>query len=335
MVTVISDYATVLSCYCIVLSALLIVRRSKLTSRTWPIFFFLTCVIIYLIIDFFSKGIVQTVLVAGPSLLPFSFWLVSKSLFSDEPILALKSFIIGILLLVVYYSLSHLYQQGLFTNMAFFISRVISLLFVLLAIYEAQKGKEEDLINKRKQLRNVFTYTISVIVLLTLMAELGLQKTDQELPKLIQRVSILIFATYFLLQNTHWKEFFFLEKSQPAEITDHQLIDRIQLKMTDDNFYSQESLTIGKLAEGLNEQEYILRQAINQQLGYRNFTDFLNSYRIAEAKKILKDLAERKVTVLEVAYKVGFNSIGPFNRAFKTSTGLTPTDFRKKHLADS
>jgi AraC-like DNA-binding protein len=31
----------------------------------------------------------------------------------------------------------------------------------------------------------------------------------------------------------------------------------------------------------------------------------------------------------------GFQSIGPFNRAFKADTGLTPTEFRRDALARS
>ncbi len=335
MATVVIGYANILSAYCILLSALLIIRQNGLVSRIAPILFFLVCVFIYLVIDFFPRGTIYTVLVAGPFLLSFSFWLASKSLFSDKSIPLLKNLLIGTFLLLVYYALYYVYQLGSFSSMTSLISRTISLSFVILVVYEAQKDKENDLISKRKQLRNIFTYSISIIVLLSLLAELGLSETGQEAPKLVQRVSILIFSSYFLLQNSSWKDFFHVNKTKSIEIKDHELIDRIQQKISEECFYRSEGLTIGKLAESLNEQEYIIRQAINQQLGYRNFTDFLNSYRITEAKKILADHTERKVTVLEIAYKIGFNSIGPFNRAFKMNTGLTPTDYRKSHLSNS
>ena len=41
------------------------------------------------------------------------------------------------------------------------------------------------------------------------------------------------------------------------------------------------------------------------------------------------------IAVLSIALDVGFGSIGPFNRAFKAETGLTPTEFRQKALAES
>ncbi len=81
--------------------------------------------------------------------------------------------------------------------------------------------------------------------------------------------------------------------------------------------------------------EYRLRRVINQQLGYRNFNAFINRWRLDEARAALADPARRALPVLSIALEAGFQSIGPFNRAFKTSTGLTPTEFRKQKLIDS
>ena len=58
--------------------------------------------------------------------------------------------------------------------------------------------------------------------------------------------------------------------------------------------------------------------------------DFVNEFRIKEAKSILKDPSKKEFTVLEILYEVGFNSKSSFNTAFKKHTGLTPTQFRKK-----
>jgi len=50
---------------------------------------------------------------------------------------------------------------------------------------------------------------------------------------------------------------------------------------------------------------------------------------------VLADPARRDRPVLTVALEAGFQSIGPFNRAFKAATGLTPTEYRREKLADS
>jgi len=108
---------------------------------------------------------------------------------------------------------------------------------------------------------------------------------------------------------------------------------RLDQLMAVERIYRQEGLTIGGLAARLNLPEHRLRQAINEGLGYRNFNAFLNHYRLADAKAALADPSQREVPVLTIAMDAGFQSIGPFNRAFKGDTGVTPTEFRRDALA--
>jgi AraC-like DNA-binding protein len=91
--------------------------------------------------------------------------------------------------------------------------------------------------------------------------------------------------------------------------------------------------TAGKIRRDVGVPEYRLRQLINEGLGHRNFNAFLNSYRIEEAKAALADPGQEQVPVLTIAMDTGFQSIGPFNRAFKAATDLTPTEFRRLALA--
>ena len=81
--------------------------------------------------------------------------------------------------------------------------------------------------------------------------------------------------------------------------------------------------------------EHRLRRLINQGLGHRHFSAFLNAYRVADAKQVLADPRQSDVPILTIAMDVGFQSIGPFNRAFKAATGRTPGEFRREKLADS
>ena len=107
------------------------------------------------------------------------------------------------------------------------------------------------------------------------------------------------------------------------------LVAALERAMTVDRAYRQEGLSIGQLALRLGLPEYRLRQLINQRLGYRNFAAFLNFYRIADAKTALADPAQAEVPILTIALDAGFNSLGPFNRAFKAETGVTPGEFRR------
>jgi AraC-like DNA-binding protein len=105
--------------------------------------------------------------------------------------------------------------------------------------------------------------------------------------------------------------------------------------MQDEQVFRREGLTIGALAAQLGLPEYRLRRVINGELGHRNFNAYLNAHRIAWARAALADPARAGEPVLGIALEAGFQSLGPFNRAFKADTGLTPTEFRARALAES
>lgn len=107
------------------------------------------------------------------------------------------------------------------------------------------------------------------------------------------------------------------------------LLKRLVQLMMQERIFRQERLTVGALAARLAVSEEQLRRAINEGLGYRNFNAFINHHRLAEAKAALADPGQRDVPVLTIAMDAGFQSLGPFNRAFKADTGLTPTEYRR------
>jgi len=122
------------------------------------------------------------------------------------------------------------------------------------------------------------------------------------------------------------------EASQAAVVesgADQKLVDALMRLMADDRIYRHDNVTIGTLATRLGIPEYRLRRLINQRLGYRNFNVFLNEHRIAEAKAALADPSQARVPVITIAMDAGFQSLGPFNRAFKATTGVTPTEYRR------
>ncbi len=100
---------------------------------------------------------------------------------------------------------------------------------------------------------------------------------------------------------------------------------RLTVAMTEDRLYRQEGLSLATLAQTLGCGEAALRTLINQQLGYRNFNDFLHHYRLQEAAA---RLTSEDLPILTIALGCGYGSIGPFNRAFKQRFGMTPSEYR-------
>ena len=134
-----------------------------------------------------------------------------------------------------------------------------------------------------------------------------------------QQASVLLPATGDVLGNARS-----IAPDKPPAI-DPKLLRRLQQLMTVERAYRREGLTIGSLSAELGVPEYRLRQLINEGLGHRNFNAFLNRYRIEEAKAALADAGQKEVQVLTIAMDAGFQSLGPFNRAFRAATDLTPT----------
>ena len=119
-----------------------------------------------------------------------------------------------------------------------------------------------------------------------------------------------------------------------AEAADRVLLGKLTDFMAGGG-WRREGLTIGAVAQALDEPEHRLRRLINQRLGHRNFAEFVNSHRIGAAKVRLGDPAEARTTVAAIAFDLGYGSLGPFNRAFRAATGVTPTEWRRNALAGS
>jgi AraC-like DNA-binding protein len=121
--------------------------------------------------------------------------------------------------------------------------------------------------------------------------------------------------------------------SVPAQ--DQPLLARLNEVLERDEVWRREALGIGELAGIVGAPEHRLRRLINESLGYRNFATFLNERRIAAAQHALSDPIHARTPVSTIAYKTGFGSLGPFNRAFKGVTGVTPTEWRRRALIHS
>lgn len=113
---------------------------------------------------------------------------------------------------------------------------------------------------------------------------------------------------------------------------DRAIADRLTAAMAKDALWKREGLTIGMLADALGLPEHRVRRVINGHLGHRNFAAFVNTHRIAAAKGALATPENAGRTIAAIAFDLGYGSLGPFNRAFKEATGLTPTEFRNQAL---
>jgi AraC-like DNA-binding protein len=217
-----------------------------------------------------------------------------------------------------------------------------SLAFAALAVGQTLASWRADLVEGRRRLRLFIVMASSLYIAVTAFAQLaGSSRAAPAEASLAGAVGLLVIAgaVAWSLLRVNGTQSLFVEAPAPliAEpaapippvAPDQGLVAALERLMVVERAYRQDGLTIGALAQRLELPEYRLRRLINQALGYRNFNSFLNHYRIAEAKAALADPAQTAVPVLTIALDAGFSSLGPFNRAFKAETGMTPSEFRR------
>jgi AraC-like DNA-binding protein len=268
------------------------------------------------------------------------FWALSASLFDDGFRLRWWHAALWLLLVVAGTLACFLAVPAL--GLALTLS---SFAFAALAMAQAVMSWRVDLVEGRRRLRLFVVGASSLYIGLNAVAQLaGVQRSAPAGASLTGAAGLLAIAgvvAWSLLRVGHTQSLFATLADPPrpieqpavaAEPEDRRLVANLERLMTTDRVHRQDGLTIGSLAQQLGLPEYRLRRLINQSLGYRNFNSFVNHYRIAEVKAALADPQQVEVPVLTIALDAGFSSLGPFNRAFKAETGLTPSEYRRLNL---
>jgi len=213
-------------------------------------------------------------------------------------------------------------------------------LFAVIAGYWVLKGWQADVVESRRLLRRFFVGFLLALFFLGTVSELFVMNADEQ-----QKMLISVYKTYgsmvlvFIAALLSLRFESFIEKvAQTIDLGDE---DNISAKMAadlevffrifaDQKTYLQPGLSIADLAKKLAIPQYKLRHLVNKELGYRNFNALLNQYRIKDACGQLSNPDENKLPVLSIALGVGYQSIAPFNQAFRELKGLTPTQYRNQ-----
>lgn len=213
-------------------------------------------------------------------------------------------------------------------------------------IYVAWEGRDDDLMVARRTFRLVYIVAVSLTVLMISVAEtfVDLRLREETTTILLQSVGMWMLAVMLSWYGINLRKVAFFtgrsdrrlrQTSEPEDPNERHDLAIIEKLIETDKLYLQSGLSIAGLAESAGLPEHRLRRLINKHLGYRNFADFLNHYRITAAQARLSAISDRNVPVLTIAMDLGYGSLGPFNRAFKERTGVTPTEYRRQKLADS
>lgn len=118
--------------------------------------------------------------------------------------------------------------------------------------------------------------------------------------------------------------------SKPQPATDTSSIDAIVTKWTrrEDKPYLKESITIMQVAEQMGLNTRLLSNYLNSVKG-RNFNAWINYLKVEETKLML--LADRSVSLSEIAFKMGFTDLASMSKIFKSIEGMPPSVYRQTH----
>ncbi|PKA16848.1 helix-turn-helix domain-containing protein [Leptospira haakeii] len=228
-------------------------------------------------------------------------------------------------------------QGSVLAKVLFSMPQVFYLGLILLTLGRVLKDKNIDLLESRREFRVIFSwvtglYSMSVVLMEVITKDAGYSAQLD----LINSSFIFVLVFFISFRIFQFRENIFPNGEVQKEETTDEPLDEALLKkldslLKDQKVFLQENLTILGLAKQLNVPEKKVRRLINKGLGYRNFNEFLNHYRIQEAKFILSNPGKNDFQVLRIAMDLGYGSLAPFNRAFKEIVGTTPSDFRKQN----
>jgi AraC-like DNA-binding protein len=143
---------------------------------------------------------------------------------------------------------------------------------------------------------------------------------------------VLYLIVFILLYRKKADDLFLLNNQKDKKIDSAKaaiLSEKLENIMIEKEWYKNSNLTLQDLAAEINISSHQLSQFLNNNLE-KNFTSFMNEFRINEACKIIT--SNDKLTLESIGYDVGFNSKSTFFAAFKKHTGTTPLNYQLQAL---
>ena len=268
------------------------------------------------------------------------FWLFAVTLFEDRPVTWERLTPIGLLMVVG--AVGAILPPPA-SNGVWIVHNLLEVALVLHVVRIIWRSWGGDLVEARRSLRGPFMAVVAVYCIVLSGFEiadaLGIRPAWGSILQAASLAAINLLGAATFLQG---RPDIFEGPVRPADEApgaiapqDRPALARLRAIMAGDDVWRREGLTIGQLAAEVGVPEHRLRRLINGGLGHRNFADFLNARRIEAAKAALAAPDNARASISALAFNLGYASLGPFNRAFKDATELTPSAWRVQALGRS
>lgn len=229
--------------------------------------------------------------------------------------------------------------------------QVIQLFIYLFIIYKDLEIYKKRLLNVCSSIEKIsldwlkyfvmlFILVYIVIVILLLIYLLGLGRFVNSFGAQIIGISVTISVYVIGYKGLLQPEIFTFIEFKEMERNHSQRNEKRLFEERDKNRlieymiekkpYLNDNLTLIELAEELRMHRNQLSILINSGFG-ENFYEFINRYRVEEAKLLLNNPTKEHYTILAIAFESGFNSKSTFYNIFKKNTGVTPVEYRLRY----
>jgi AraC-like DNA-binding protein len=296
-------------------------------------------IICYILSGIFGSPVSRTFMAVSTDILsvyaPAFFWLFALTWFNDRKTVGTRNWILlGLFATLPILQTIIKATTGDYSFTCWVTVRICMFSFGAAGLWIAYRGRENDLVEARRRFRFSLIWAIGGFVIWVNAVEVLAHGTWMyEQSRTVTEIAMFIvtFIASVVLYRLAQPDLFAVSNKPEhiaATVEPSALAMRLQAYMQHERTYREEGLTIAGLAAQLGEQEYKMRRLINGELGFRNFTAFLNSYRLAEVREALTDPSQKEVPIITIALDAGFGSLGPFNRAFREAEGMTPSEYR-------
>lgn len=331
-----------------------------LLAKVFTLFLFLVCAFLLQPYVPEEKAWIPSYLILA---IPATFWWICHLAFDKRPKLISVFTVLALYTVLVPWLFRTLYGDNsmppILHLMAWTLAQYFEFVILANGLWVIAANRKNDLVETRRQLR------VAVLIVGGSAVSWGVVSMNAGLTTDYSRVFLVLLPgitlSYFLLQahrgllngerlhqmgRNSQKAFKYLQaESATVDYVQRQPdVESLQIKINTeefdeayqalstlmaDGYYRHEKVTIKSLSKAIALPEYKARRLINQRLKYRNFNDYINTLRIEEACLRLKQEAD--TPILNIALDIGYRSLSSFNRAFKTITEHTPTEYRVKH----
>ncbi len=266
-------------------------------------------------------------------------WLFALSLFEQDFELEPWHVLVGIIYCAPLFWIRHFSVSSVAASAPWLLhtATFFSLALMSHLVFFSLTGRTDDLLEKRRSARIYFVLAVVFVAVMTALADpltLDSSLTNRRMIKTMAIWPAIVWGCYWLLA-IDGNAINFQQRHNMALVPnerDSELIEKLELLMTEQKVFKDPELTIVSLASDLAVTQHRLRTVINQTLGYPNFNEYLNNYRIIEVKRVFADPKYHHVPILTIAMDSGFKSLSPFNKAFRGTVEMTPSEYRKRPI---